>query len=61
MKAGDFIMTATALIAENGEEVPAHSVGEVRQFNDQFKVAVKHKGETVLISEFEPHHIVEVW
>lgn len=61
MKAGDFIMTASTLIAENGEEVPAKSVGEVRQFNDNIKIAVKHKGQTVLISEYGPKDIVEIW
>lgn len=61
MKNGDFIMTAASLIADNGDEVPANSVGEIHEIDGQFKVVVKHKGEVVYISDYNPKDVVEVW
>lgn len=61
MKHGDIVMTQRELIAENGEEVAVSSVGQIQDFGGSLKLAIKNKGDTVIISDFTPSDVVEVW
>lgn len=61
MKHGDFIFTQNILIADNGEKIPANTVGAIVDDGGIMRISCKFKGEQVVISEFRYSDIQEAW